>query len=284
MEYLYLGHLKELMASAGLRPDRGLGQNFLINTGIVEAIVEAGDSVTTAIEIGAGPGILTLPLSHRYPRVIAVEIDERIIGVLREVVADRPGVDIVVADARIVDWREVLESSGAPAPVTWFGNLPYYAAAPILNRVLESSVPWRRGVFMFQREVADRLTAPPGGKDYGVFTLAVRYHAEVRVLKKVSPGSFYPSPEVASSVVILTPRPEPLGVPFDPFVAVVRAGFAQRRKTLRNSLLGSGELPLSRDEVDDLLDRADIDPGRRGETLSMEEFATIARFMVARDP
>ncbi len=279
MEFLTLGSLRELMWDMGLRPDRSLGQNFLINLGVVEAIAEAGGDAEVAIDIGAGPGILTLPLSGLYPRVIAIEIDSDMVALLRRVTGDTPGVEIVAEDARTIDWcgmfRE-LEISSSPVI---FGNLPYYAAAPILTHFLESGVPWRRAVFMFQREVAERLTAEPADKAYGILTLAVRYYADVKALRRVSPGSFFPPPEVTSSVVALTPRRTTPGADFDDFILLVRAGFGQRRKTVRNALIGSPELGLDRDAVDFILEEAGVDPRARAETLGLDVFEAMASVM-----
>jgi len=276
LEYLYAGHLKALLSEAGLRPERSLGQNFLVNVGVVEAIIDAGVDAPTAVDIGAGPGILTLPLSHRYPEVVAVEIDARLAGVLRAVLKGRPNVHVVVDDARSIGWVEVLSGLGVPRPSVFFGNLPYYAAAPIMMRFLESGVSWTQGVFMLQREVADRLLAEPGGKDYGILTLAVRYHAQVRGLRTVSPGSFYPTPEVSSKVVILSPAREKPLVPFAHFMAIVRAGFGQRRKTVRNALRGSPELEVSVQQLDEMLSRAEVDPRARAETLHFDDFVRMA--------
>ncbi len=265
------------MQDRGLRPEKRLGQNFLINVGVVEAIVDAGGEGATAIDVGSGPGTMALPLSHRYPRVIAVEIDPGLVAVLEDTLGHRENVDIVSADATEIDWARTVASLGAATPIVWFGNLPYYAASPILTRILQSEMNWVRAIFMLQNEVADRITASPGEKAYGILSLVVAYYADSRMLRKVKPGSFYPAPDVVSAVVCLTPRADRPEVAFEDFVRVVRAGFGQRRKTLRNALVGSVELGLDRDAVDGALATAEIDPGVRAETLALDQFVDLTR-------
>lgn len=271
MQYLTLSHLRQVLDGHGLRPRQNLGQNFLIDGNIVRIITAQARPADLAVDIGAGPGILTLPLSDLYDRVLAVEIDERFRPVLHEVLCGHSNVEVVFADARTLNWREAVGDS----EVSVFGNLPYGAAAPILNNLLESGPAWVSGIFMLQREVAKRLTAGPGSKDYGILTLAVGYYAHTEIVHRVGPRAFYPSPDVDSCVVRLLPRQLP-PVEFDVFIRLVRGAFRLRRKTVRNSLSRSGEIDLETGETEVLLRQSGIDPRRRGESLSMDEYVSMA--------
>ena len=270
MDYLSLNEIRDMMQSHGLRPDKSLGQHFLVDGNIVRLIIDEGGG-SLALDIGAGPGVLTLPLSHRYSQVVAVEIDERLAPILAEVLDDRPNVEVIFADATAIEWEDVLGGE----PVSVYGNLPYGVASPIMTHLFTSAVNWVRARFMLQREVAERLTAEPGTKAYGPLTLAVKYHADVTLFRRVSPGCFYPPPDVDSAIVDLTPRSQP-PVSFSCFMQAVHAAFALRRKTLRNSLAGSRELPLERDDVQDVLEAAELDAGLRGEALEFEDFVRLA--------
>ena len=271
MQYLTPSHLRQVLDGHGLRPRQSLGQNFLVDPNIVRIITGQARPADVAVDIGAGPGILTLPLSDLYDRVLAVEIDERFKPVLEDILCGQRNVEVVFADARTLNWRETL----GEREVSVFGNLPYGAAAPILSNFLESGSRWVSGIFMLQREVAKRLTAGPGSKDYGILTLAVGYYAHAEIVHRVGPRAFYPSPDVDSCVVRLLPRQLP-PVAFDVFIRLVRGAFRLRRKTVRNSLSRSGEIELEAGEAEDLLCRSGIDPGRRGESLSMVEYVTMA--------
>ncbi len=272
MQYLSLTDVRKILQEHGVNPRKGLGQHFLVDRNIIEKIVPScGGSL--ACEIGAGPGILTLPLSFAYDFVRAVEIDERFAPVLQKVLQGRENVRVFFTDARTVDWCEI---SCEEAPAHFFGNLPYGAAAPIIQNFLSSPVQWRSARFMLQREVAERLVAAPGSRDYGPLTLSVSYRASADILHRVSRNSFYPPPDVESALVQLTPV-RPPGVGFQPFIRTVRAAFGQRRKTLRNALGNSPELHLTPAESEAFLQYSDIDPGARAESLSFDDFVRLAR-------
>ncbi|MFO8060057.1 MAG: 16S rRNA (adenine(1518)-N(6)/adenine(1519)-N(6))-dimethyltransferase RsmA [Bacillota bacterium] len=273
MQYLTPSRLRQLLTTHGIRPERGLGQNFLVDANIVRIITAQAAPTGLAVDIGAGPGVLTLPLSHLYEQVLGIEIDERFESVLREVLAGRGNVQMVFADAREMDWAE---APGSDVEASVFGNLPYGSAAPIMSNFLGSGRPWATAVFMLQREVAERLTARPGGRDYGILTLAVAYYAEAKIVHRVSPRSFYPPPDVESAVVRLLPV-DPPPVRFDDYIRVVRGAFGTRRKTIRNSLALSGELDLDVQAVRDLLRMSGVDPGCRGESLGVDEYVNLAR-------
>lgn len=275
--------VRDLLARHGLRPDKRLGQHFLVDANILGKILEAAEISASdrVLEIGPGLGTMTRALAERAARVVAVEVDRRLAPVLAETLAGRENVAVVTGDALRVD----LEALCPGGPGSWkvVANLPYYITAPLVARLLEHGAgagrpPGRfsRLVVMVQEEVARRFAARPGTKEYGAFSLLVRYHAEVDPVVRVSPTCFFPPPEVSSAVVRLRTRPAP-PVEADPGVlfAVIRAAFAQRRKSLRNALAGGAAAPFP--EAEAALEAAGIDGARRGETLTLEEFARLAR-------
>ncbi len=277
--------VRDLLARHGLRPDKRLGQHFLIDANILAKILDAAElsAADAVLEIGPGLGTVTRELAARAGRVVAVEVDRRLEPVLRETLAGRVNVDLVFADALRAD-LSTLCPGGARS---WkaVANLPYYITGPLLARLLEHGAPdgrppgrFSHAVVMVQEEVARRFTARPGTKAYGAMSLLVQYHAEVEPVTRVSPTCFFPPPEVSSAVVRLRIRSAP-PVEADPRVlfGVIRAAFAQRRKSLRNALTGGGG-PARAEAI---LGAAGIDPARRGETLSLEEFSRIARLLEA---
>lgn len=271
--------LKELLAARGLRPRQRLGQNFLVDRKALARIVAAVDPQPedVVLEIGPGPGVLTRALSRHAARVLAVELDEQMVALLGQTLADRPNVQVVHADAMKVDLAVLL---GAHLPPGRRGkaaaNLPYYITSPLLFRLLEESLPLSRIVVLVQREVADRMVAPPGGKEYGALSVAVQYYTEPRLVARVPRGAFWPVPEVDSAVVAMEVRARPaVAAPPALFFAAVKAAFGQRRKTLLNAV--SAGLNRPREQVEAALAAAGLDPGRRGETLTLAEFAALAR-------
>ncbi|MBP2019911.1 16S rRNA (adenine1518-N6/adenine1519-N6)-dimethyltransferase [Symbiobacterium terraclitae] len=273
------GVLKAIMARHGLRPQHRLGQNFLIDGRVLDAILAAAalapDDVV--LEIGPGLGTLTQRLAAAAGRVLCIELDRGLVEVLREtVVASYPNVDVVHGDANRVDLHKLLSERlppGRKAKVV--ANLPYYVTTPLVMRLLEEGLPLESIVVMVQREVAERMVAPPGGKDYGALSVAVQYYTEPAVVMRVSPASFMPQPEVESAVVRMRVRTEPpVAAPERAFFRVVKAAFGQRRKSLANALTSLG---FPKDVVQAALLAAGIEPGRRGESLSLEEFAAVTR-------
>ncbi|MBI3622254.1 MAG: ribosomal RNA small subunit methyltransferase A [Nitrospirae bacterium] len=246
-------------------------QHFLVNQSLCRKIVELAHLSPTdrVVEIGPGRGALTSLLLEQAGDVWAIEVDSTLAGHLRERFGGRPHFHLVLQDALRVDYGAL------PAPFTVVANLPYAVASPLLIRLLEArrSIPLM--VLMFQREVAERLTAKPGGREYGFLSIVAQLYAEIKLAFTVSPGSFRPPPKVDSAVVTVTPRPDPLIALEDEaaFLRLVRHGFAHRRKTIRNNL--SHVLPA--DRCDALLDNAGIDPKRRPETLSLEEWGKLSR-------
>jgi 16S rRNA (adenine1518-N6/adenine1519-N6)-dimethyltransferase len=263
---------------------RALGQHFLADAGVAARIVDAvGPTARDVVcEIGAGPGALTGLLAPRAGRLVALELDRRLHGALAAKAASWPGVETRLADARTFDYAALRDARPAPdGRVLVVGNLPYSASKPILLRLWEARGALDAATVMVQREVAERLVAPPGGKAYGALSVLWQAWADLALLFLVPPGAFRPPPAVESAVVHAAFRAEPR-VPLDHpagFVRLVKAAFAQRRKTLANTLR-AGFPALGAAAVEARLAAAGIDGRRRAETLSLEEFARLSRIFV----
>lgn len=268
----------------GLAAKKGLGQNFIIEPNIISRIVAAAeiDEHDLVLEVGPGLGALTQGLAENAGRAVALELDDTLIEPLRnDILKDYDNVVIYHTDVMRADIPSIVKEEIAhiAEPRDGFivaANLPYYITTPIMMLFLESELPWRRLVFMMQKEVADRLNAKPSSKAYGALTVAVNYRAAVTKSFIVPPTVFYPRPGVDSAVVVLERLPKP---PVEllsekVFFNVVRAAFGQRRKTLLNAL--SAGLNIEKTAVTEILQQSGIEANRRGETLSAEEFAIIA--------
>jgi len=269
---------RDALAAAGLRPHKRWGQHFLCDPGIVRRIVDAAGvaDAPAVLEIGPGLGALTDALAAAARRLCLVEIDRGLAARLAERYAERPSVRVVVGDVLALGLDELVPEDD----VTVVANLPYNITTPILFHLLEHRARVRRAVVMVQRELATRLAARPGGKDWGVLPALVQTFADVRVLFTVPRGAFLPLPRVDSAVVDVrfarAPRVE-LGDAAR-YRAVVRAAFGQRRKTLRNALAGlAARAGLGSDGLAAAFARAGIDPGTRAERLSIDDFARLAR-------
>ena len=261
---------------------KSLGQNFITDRSIIERIIEgsgAGEN-DLLIEIGPGIGVLTAEAAEAAAKVIAVEIDRKLIPILSETLAEYDNVSIINQDILKTDVNKIIEEEKAAGSFTGavriIGNLPYYITTPIIMGLLESGVKADSITVMMQKEVADRIKASPGGKIYGAISAAVQYYCTVEQIAVVPKEVFVPRPKVDSAVLNLYVRKEKPVELIDEkmFFACIRSGFGQRRKTLLNSLTGMAG--LSKEEIKDVLSAADIDPVRRAETLSMKEFAAIA--------
>jgi len=272
-----------LLGRYNLRAKKGFGQNFLISDrafrAIVDATVRSDDD--WIVEIGAGLGTLTARLAERVPegKVIALERDPDMIAVLRAELAGVDNVEIEAVDALRYDLRMAARWRGDA--ITVCGNLPYHIAAPLMFRVLEARTVVRCAVVMIQKEMADRIVAPPGGKAYGALGVMIRTYADVTTVAKVSAGSFAPPPKIDSTVIKIVPLPD--GAPRVPiadekhYSHVVHAAFGQRRKTLRNALRAA----FDEASVDQALAVTAIDGVRRGETLDIAEFGKLAAALPA---
>lgn len=277
-----LTETRHLLITHGLRPRKRLGQSFLVDRTTLQKIVERGglQRDDRVLEIGAGVGTLTKALAERCRRVIAIEIDPGLYRILEEVLEGRPHVILVHGDALHLDFGPFL---GEERGWKVIANLPYSIAAPLLGRLLGLSHHFSLFLLMMQEEVAERLMASPGEKAYGSLTVLAQYYTDVRVVARVPRAAFYPKPRVDSVLTRLDVLPTPRVTPGDPtlFFGLVRAAFAHRRKTLKNALTQSGWIPLDRQKIQGVLTRAGIDPSRRGETLSLQEFQILTDEVVA---
>lgn len=264
--------IKRLLESYGLAPKKAWGQNFLADGNTVSRIVQAVDvrPGETVIEIGPGLGALTQGLLQAGASVIAIEKDRGLAAVLQDLFADQP-LTVVVGDALQIQLADLVQDS---RPCKVAANLPYYITSPLLMHILESGLPFERIVVMVQKEVAERLVARPGTEAYGALTVAVQYRAEPKMIGTVSPNVFFPPPTVQSEIVLLTPHEKRLDVGDEAtFNQVVKAAFGQRRKTIKNAL---STLKLPPGRIEQVLNDLGIDPRRRGETFSIQEFSLIS--------
>ena len=256
-----------------IKMSKKLGQNFLIKRGIVDEIVHAAELTVgePVLEVGPGIGTLTQGLAQSGADVTAIELDRRLLEVLDTTLASYDNVRIIHGDVLKLDVPTIMNQK----PFKVVANLPYYITTPIIMSLLESKLPIERLVVMVQKEVALRMVAKPGTKDYGALSVAVQYYTEPDIVLDVPPKSFLPAPAVTSSVIRCVLRDKPPVEVRDEklFFRVVKAGFAQRRKTFANTMRTTG---LSKEQIDDILVKADIDGQRRGETFSLQEFADVA--------
>ncbi len=266
----------------GVRPTKSLGQNFINDRNVLSRIVEGagigGDDLV--IEIGPGLGILTAELAAKAAFVTAVEIDERLIPVLGETLSGCGNVRVINGDILKTDIGQIIDECRKEGMfsgrVHIVGNLPYYITTPIIMKLLEEKVPADSITVMMQKEVADRIRSAPGSRTYGAISAAVQYYCRVSKITDVPKEAFVPRPKVESTVLRLEPLGEDQAKARDDemFLRCVKAGFAQRRKTLLNSLSSAGG--MDKETVKKTLEAADVDPGRRAETLTVEEFIRIA--------
>ena len=255
-----------------LRADKKLGQNFLIDENVVRQIVEAAElsEADTVLEVGPGIGTLTQGLAESKAKVVAVELDTRLLPVLATTLEGYDNVRVVHGDILKVN---IMEEVGAPE-FKVCANLPYYITTPIIFALLEKRLPMERLVAMVQKEVAERMAAQPGGKDYGALSVAIQYYTEPEIAFIVPPTSFIPAPAVDSAVIVCKRRSKPPVEVCDEalFFRVVKAAFSLRRKMLSNSLKNMG---IKSEQVAKWLELACVDGKRRAETLSLEDFAKL---------
>jgi 16S rRNA (adenine1518-N6/adenine1519-N6)-dimethyltransferase len=273
---------KEILKKYGFSFKKSLGQNFLIDTNILKKIVSFANLTeeSGAIEIGPGIGALTEQLARTSKKVVAFEIDQRLLPILNDTLSPYPHVKVIHNDVLEADVAEVIsEEFTETNDIMVVANLPYYVTTPIIMKLLEEHLPIRGIVCMLQKEVADRISAKPGTKEYGSLSIAVQYYTEAETVMIVPKTVFVPQPNVDSAVIRLTRREQPAVTVTDEafFFQVTRASFAQRRKTLLNNL--TSQLPEGKQKKEDILQAlstSGIDPTRRGETLSLEEFGRLS--------
>lgn len=270
--------IRELKKKYGFNLTKSLGQNFLTDKNIIDKIVEASNIIKedTVVEIGPGIGVITSELAECAKKVIAIEIDKNLIPILGETLADFDNIEIINADILKTDLNAVTKGE---KNVRIVGNLPYYITTPIIMKLLEEGVEAKSITVMMQKEVADRIKAEPGTKARGAISVAVQYYCEVHKVADVPKEVFVPMPKVDSTVLRLDIRKEkPVSLMDDKlFFVAIKSGFGQRRKTLLNSL--SSGAGFEKDDIREILSEAKIDPQRRAETLTIDEFAKIANAM-----
>lgn len=272
---------KEILAKYDLKAKKSLGQNFIIDTNILRNIVDAGDvdKDTTVIEIGPGIGALTEQIAKQAKEVFAFEIDDRLLPVLDDTLSPYDNITIFHQDILQVDFKQFEEEHLSDASrIVVIANLPYYITTPIIMALLESALPVQTMVLMMQKEVASRLEAKPSTKAYGSLSIALQYYTEVEVAFTVPRTVFMPQPNVESAIIRLDIRPEPIVKVKNQalFMKLVRASFQQRRKTIWNNLRKSLEFKEQEEGLREAFVHSGIDPSRRGESLTIQEFAQLA--------
>ena len=264
------------------------GQNFLIDTTVLDRIIAAAQITKEdfVLEIGPGIGTMTQYLAEAAGQVVAVEIDKALIPILQETLADYDNVTVINEDVLKLDIKQLAEERNGGNPVKVVANLPYYVTTPIIMNLFESGVPLDSITIMVQKEVAERMQVGPGTKDYGALSLAVQYYAKPEIMANVPPNCFIPRPTVGSAVIRLTRHvTPPVEVRDAGFMfSLIRASFNQRRKTLANGLSNARELCLTRDQVTQALESMGLSPTVRGEALTLEQFAELANLLGKPDP
>ena len=272
-----IGTIKEILSRHGFTFSKSLGQNFLVNPSVCPRMAElsgAGEGVGV-IEIGPGIGVLTNELCRLADKVVAVELDKRLLPVLDETLAEYDNVKVVNADVLELDLNSLIAEEFQGLEVVVCANLPYYITSPVIMKLLEDRLPVTAITVMVQKEAAQRICAPVGTRESGAVTVSVNYYAEPEMLFGVSAGSFMPAPKVDSAVIRLDVLSEPpVKTDEKKFFRVVKAAFSQRRKVVANSL--SSGLGLDKAAVLDLLEKAGVPANARAEKLSLENFAAIA--------
>lgn len=269
--------IRLLLLQFGLYPNKRKGQHFLGDYNVLQKILQSAElrSDECALEIGSGIGTLTRALAERAKQVLTFEIDAKLLPVIQHNLQNYHNVRIVCGDFLRENLPQLIAETFGDSPFKVVANIPYGITSPILDRLFGIVSGWRLAVLMIQREVAERLIAQPGTPEYSSITVFARYHSHVEIVQHVSHAVFYPPPEVDSAIVRFTPLPKRLPPAEERYLfRVVRSAFAQRRKTLLNTL--SGGLNLPRQLVESVLQEVNVDPQRRGETLSLEEFMTLA--------
>ena len=259
------------------------GQNFLIDTTVLDRIISSAEITKEdcVLEIGPGIGTMTQYLAERAGSVVAVEIDKALLPILKETLQDYDNVTVINDDILKVDINRLVEEKNGGRPIKVVANLPYYITTPIIMGLFESHVPLESITVMVQKEVADRMQVGPGTKDYGALSLAVQYYAEPYIVANVPPNCFMPRPAVGSAVIRLTRHQKPPVEVMDEklMFRLIRASFNQRRKTLANGLKNSGELNLSKEVITAAIEKLGKGSSVRGEALDLEEFARLTNII-----
>lgn len=277
------GATKEIINKYSFAFQKKFGQNFLIDSNILENIVEAAEITKDdfVLEIGPGIGTMTQYLCEAARQVVAVEIDKMLIPILEDTLSEYDNVEVINQDVLKVDIKSLAEEKNDGRPIKVVANLPYYITTPIIMGLFESGVPIESITIMVQKEVADRMQTGPGSKDYGALSLAVQYYADAKVMLNVSASCFMPRPNVDSAVIKLTRHKESTVELKDEklMFQIIRASFNQRRKTLVNGVKNSPELNFSKDEIVSAIEAIGKPETIRGEALTLEEFAKLSNHL-----
>ena len=279
----YLGNPKytiEVLQKYGFVFQKRFGQNFLIDTHVLDRIIQASEITKDdfVLEIGPGIGTMTQYLADSAREVTAVEIDDALIPILKDTLKEWDNVNVIHGDILKTDIRKIADEKNQGRPIKVVANLPYYITTPIIMGLFESHVPVDSITVMVQKEVADRMQTGPGSKDYGALSLAVQYYAKPEIVANVPPNCFMPRPKVGSAVIRLERYAEPPVEVKDEklMFRIIRASFNQRRKTLVNGLKNSPEVPFSKEQIEEALGMCGLSLNIRGEALTLEQFAQLA--------
>ena len=279
----YLGNPKytiEVLQKYHFVFQKRFGQNFLIDTHVLDKIISASDITKDdfVLEIGPGIGTMTQYLADAAREVVAVEIDDALIPILKDTLKDWDNVSVIHGDILKTDINKIAEEKNGGKPIKVVANLPYYITTPIIMGLFENKVPIESVTIMVQKEVADRMQVGPGTKDYGALSLAVQYYADPQIIANVPPNCFMPRPNVGSAVIKLTRHQQrPVEVEDEKLMfRLIRASFNQRRKTLVNGLKNSPEINYSKEEIETALTNCELSLNIRGEALTLEEFAKLS--------
>jgi 16S rRNA (adenine1518-N6/adenine1519-N6)-dimethyltransferase len=287
----YLGNPKytiEVLQKYHFVFQKRFGQNFLIDTHVLDKIISASEITKDdfVLEIGPGIGTMTQYLAQAAREVAAVEIDDALIPILSDTLKDWDNVTVIHDDILKVDIRKLAEEKNGGKPIKVVANLPYYITTPIIMALFEKNVPLDSITIMVQKEVADRMQVGPGTKDYGALSLAVQYYAKPEIVANVPPNCFMPRPNVGSAVIRLTRHKEsPVQVEDEALMfRLIRASFNQRRKTLVNGLKNSTELSFTKEEIEEALTKCDLPLTIRGEALDLQKFAELTNALKNGNP
>lgn len=275
---------KEIINKYSFAFQKKFGQNFLIDSNVLESIIRGAEITKDdfVLEIGPGIGTMTQYLCEAARQVVAVEIDKMLIPILEDTLSEYDNVEVINQDVLKVDIKSLAEEKNNGKPIKVVANLPYYITTPIIMGLFESGVPIDSITIMVQKEVADRMQTGPGSKDYGALSLAVQYYATAKVILNVSATCFMPRPNVDSAVIKLTRHKEPTVNVADEklMFKIIRASFNQRRKTLVNGLKNSPELSFSKEQIVKVIEKIGKPETIRGEALTLEEFAELANAFI----
>ena len=285
----YLGNHKytiEVLQKYDFVFQKRFGQNFLIDTHVLEKIISAAEITENdfVLEIGPGIGTMTQYLADAAREVVAVEIDKNLIPILKDTLKEWDNVTVLNEDILKVDIRRLAMEKNGGRPIKVVANLPYYITTPIVMGLFEKQVPIESITIMVQKEVAQRMQEEPGSKDYGALSLAVQYYASPQIVANVPPNCFMPRPKVGSAVIKLERYPEPPVAVKDEelMFSIIRASFNQRRKTLVNGLKNAAEIHFRKEEIEEALSKCGIPLNVRGEALSLEQFAELSNIFSDR--